>query len=351
MGTRFRRSYFGQFVFLVGLLSLIIFLQDSMLSSSPSVKEPVIMVGSPEDVRIGRKGRLGELGGEYNHVQTVPTVIAQDSLLRQQQQQRLQPSPLLQPPQPQQEQLQDDKEEQLMEVERLPGVVTSSGINSNNNNSNSDDRLGGMKEKTVQWMKTFVNLVLGHGLPNLDEVVVVEQESKVKHGMVDDEGLAVFIPETKQQDQEAEIISLPAVTVMDVPGQESIPEHQVLSSPATINFIPSPPQALPLAEPIHAKYHWTSSGIQKALDPTLEALSPLPPPRPRDKGDKLSHLEIMTWQQDQDLTECRGQKDNYEHDIENLRHVIEEQDSDLRELRGQIEAFKAQAAAFEAELE
>ncbi|KAF9145303.1 hypothetical protein BG015_011944 [Linnemannia schmuckeri] len=378
MGTRFRRSYFGQFVFLIGLLSLIIFLQDSMLSSSSSVKDPVFVVGNPEDVRNERKGGLGGLSGGYSRVQTVTTSITQDPLLGQQQkQQRQQSTPLPQPLQPQQEQPQDEKEEWLMEAERLlkadeageekmtetvaavmkttamiePAAFTPSGINNDNNHSNSDDRIGGMKEKTMQWMKTFANLLLGHGPLDLDEVVVVEQENKVRHGMVDDEGLAVFIPETKQQGQEAEIVSLPAVAVMDLPGQESIPEYQILSNPATVNLTPPPPlQAPPLAEPIHAKHHWTPSRIQKALDPTLEALTLLPPPRPQDKGDKLSRLEIVTWQQDQDLTECRGQKDNYEHDIENLRHVIEEQDSDLRDLRGQIEALKAQAAAFEVEL-
>ncbi|KAH7056209.1 hypothetical protein BKA57DRAFT_500567 [Linnemannia elongata] len=380
IGTRFRRSYFGQFVFLVGLLSLIVFLQDSMLSSSKEGERkltPVIVVGSEEDVLSGRKERLGELGGGYSRVQTVTTAIAQDSLIRQQQQkQKQQPSPLLSPPHEQKGLLQDEKEERLLEVERLlkadeeeaedmseavaavmtadtlaePDVVSSPTTT----NGNSDGRIRGVKKTTTQWLKTFANLLIGHGPVDLDDedVEVVEQGQYRTHGMVDDEGLAVFIPDIKQQGQEAEIVSVPAVVVMDVPGQESIPEYQVLPSNPTA----SPPQVpqVPQSEPIHAKYKWTTSRIQKALDPALEALSSsFPPvaPRPQDKGDKMSRLEIVSWQQEQDLTECRGQKDNYEHDIENLRHVIEEQDSDLRDLRGQIEALKAQAAAFEAEFE
>lgn len=348
-----------------------------MLSSSKESGgkvTPVVVVGSEEDVLSGRKETLGELGGGYSRVQTVTTAIAQDSLLRQQQQkqQKQQPSPLMSPPQEQQGPSQDEKEERLLEVERLlkadeeepedmtetvaavmaaailaePDVVTSP----TNSNSNSDDRIGGMKKKTMQWMKTFANLLIGHGpldLPD-EDVVVFRQGQHRKQGMVDDEGLAMFIPETKQEGEESEIVSLPAVVVMDVPGQESIPEYQVLLANPTAN---SPQVPQPKPEPIHAKYQWTSSRIQKALDPALEALSHSPPPRPQDKGDKMSRLEIVSWQQEQDLTECRDQKDNYEHDIENLRHVIEEQDSDLRDLRVQVEALKAQAAAFEAELE
>ncbi|KAF9132727.1 hypothetical protein BGX30_012540 [Mortierella sp. GBA39] len=377
IGTRFRRSYFGQFVFLVGLLSLIIFLQDSMLSSSKEgggKVTPVIVVGSEGDVLSGRKEGLGELGGRYSRVQTVTTAIAQDSLFRQQQQQKKQqPSPLPPPPQEQQGPSQDETEERLLEVERLlqadeeeaegmteteaavmvtatlaePDVVTSPTTSVNN----SDDRVGGMKETTMQWMKTFASLLIGHGDLGDEDVVVVEQGQHRKQGMVDDEGLVMFTAETKQESQEAEIASLPAVVVMDFLGQESIPDYQVLPVNPTAN---SPQVPQPQPEPIHAKYQWTTSRIQKALDPTFEALSsPSHPvaPRPQDKGDKMSRLEIAAWQQDQDLTECRGQKDNYEHDIENLRHVIEEQESDLRDLREQVEALKAQAAAFEAELE
>ncbi|KAG9071585.1 hypothetical protein KI688_005798 [Linnemannia hyalina] len=375
--TRFRRSYFGQFVFLVGLLSLIIFLQDSMLSSSKEgggKVTPVVVVGSEEDVLSGRKEGLGELGGGYSRVQTVTTAIAQDSLFRQQQQQKKQqPSPLPSPPQRQQEPLQDEKEERLLEVERLlqadeeeaedmteieaavmvtatlaePNVVTSPTTSENNN----DDRISGMKKTTMEWMKTFASLLIGHGDLKDEDMVVIEQGQRRKQVMVDDEGLAVFTAETKQLGQEAEIVSLPAVVIMDALGQESVPDYQALPINPTTN---SPKAPQPQPEPIHAKYQWTNSRIQKAFDPAFEALSSsFPPvaPRPQDKGDKMSRLEIVTWQQDQDLTECRGQKDNYEHDIENLRHVIEEQESDLSDLREQVEALKAQAAAFEAELE
>ncbi|KAG0286123.1 hypothetical protein BGZ96_009746 [Linnemannia gamsii] len=195
-------------------------------------------------------------------------------------------------------------------------------------------------------MKTFANLLIGHGPLDLDEEEALKQGQE--HGMVDDDELAVFIPQIKQQGQDAEIVSLPAVVaVMDVPGQEFIPEYQILSDPIPP---PSPPQAQEL--PLHAKYKWTTGSIQNALDPIQEALSAsFPPPRPQDKGDKMSKLEIVHWQQEQDLTECRGQKDFYEHDIENLQHVIDEQESDLRDLRAQVEALKTQAAAFEAELE
>ncbi|KAF9539151.1 hypothetical protein EC957_005762 [Mortierella hygrophila] len=377
IGIRFRRSYFGQFVFLVGLLSLIIVLQDFMLSSS---KEgggnvtPAVVVGSEEDVLSGRKEGLGELSGGYSRVQTVTTAIAQDSLFQQQQQQKKQqPSPLPSPPQEQRGPSLDEKEARLLEVERLlqadeeeaedmteteaavvvtatlaePDVVTSPTTSENNN----DDRIGGMKKTTMQWMKTFASLLIGHGDLDDEDVVVVEQGQRGKQDMVDDEGLVVFTAETKQQGQEAEIVSLPAVAVMDVLGQESLPEYQAFPVNPTAN---SPQTPQPQPEPIHAKYQWTNSRIQKAFDPAFEALSSSSPPvapRPQDKGDEMSRLEIVTWQQDQDLTECRGQKDNYEHDVENLRHVIEEQESDLRDLREQVVALKAQAAAFEAELE
>jgi hypothetical protein len=339
---------------------------------------PVIVVGSEQELRGGRIGGLeGWGGGEYSRVKTVTTATAQDSLLReqqqqQQQQQKQQPSPLPSPPQPpqqQQELSQEEMEERLQEVERLlkddeeevdeeyiapvvaalethlaeDGVVTSPRIN---NISNSYEWVGETKEKTMQWMKTFANLLIGHGPLDQDE------EEASKHGeereVEDDEELAVFIPQIKHQGQDAEIVSLPAVVAaMDVLGQESIPEYQVLSNPIPP---PSPPQAQEL--PLHAKFRWTTSSIQKALDPIQEALSSSSPsPRPQDKGDKISKLEIAQWQQEQDLTECRGQKDFYEHDIESLQHVIDEQESDLRDLRAQVEALKAQAAAFEAELE
>lgn len=316
--TRFRRSYFGQFVFLIGLLSLIVFLQDSMLSSfkeSGGKVTPVVVVGSEEDILSGRKESLGELGGEYSRVKTVTTAIAQDSLVRQrQQQQKQQSSSLPSPPQEQDGSSQDEKEERLLEVERLlkadeeepedmtetvaavlvaatlaePDVVMSPTIS----NNNSEDGIGGMKKKTMQWMKTFANILIGHGpLEYHDEDVIVGgQGQHRKQGMMHDEGLVVFIPETEQQSQESEIVSLPAV-VMDVPGQESIPEYQALPANPAAN---SPQVPQPKLEPIHAKYQWASSRIQKALDPALEAMFHSPPPRPQDNGDKVSRLEIVS---------------------------------------------------------
>lgn len=346
-------------------------LSPSAMREDEGKVTPVIVVGSEQDLQGGRKGELREWGGEYSRVKTVTTFTAQDSILRkQQQQQKKQSLSLPSPPQQQQELSQEEKEERLQEVERLlrddeeevdewstkavvavletplseDGAVKSARFN---NINSSNDRVRGTKETTMQWMKTFANLLIGHGPPDLDEEETLMQGQE--DGVMGGDELAVFIPQIKQQGQDAEIASLPTVVaVMDVLGQDSIPEYQVLSNPIPQ---PSPPQAQEL--PLHTEYQWTTDSIQKALDPIQEALSSssFPPPRPQDKVDKMSKLEIVQWQQEQDLTECRGQKDFYEHDIENLQHVIDEQESDLRDLRAQVEALKAQAAAFEAELE
>ncbi|KAG0272347.1 hypothetical protein BGZ95_011908 [Linnemannia exigua] len=323
VGGRFRRSYFGQFVFLVGLLSLIVFMQDSLLSSSRLEQSSVVVVGSEQDVG---KVKL-EDSSEYRPVETVD-LSTDPSFLQQQQGQEQQQH---------QRKVGEAVSGTLVEHDGNTAAHTRIIPNSSSNDNN-DQR--GMRAKTKQWIKTFANIIIGH---------------EPEHGLVDDEGLAVFIPEIKQVGQDAKIVSLPVV--LDVPGQASIPKYESLPDP-TIDLLLSPAAARAGAGaeqhlPPHAEHHWTGiSSIQKALDPTFQDPADLSPrPRPQDNGDQVSRLEIVQWQQEQDLSECRERNDGYEHEIEGLRHVVEEQDSDLRELRRQVDELKAQAAAIEAELE
>ncbi|KAF9124991.1 hypothetical protein BGW39_007757 [Mortierella sp. 14UC] len=169
-------------------------------------------------------------------------------------------------------------------------------------------------------------------------------------GIVDDEGLAIFILDFKHVDQDAEVVSL--LLVLDVPGEAAIPKYESLPEPTIDHLLPPPADAQQEQPPLHTKHHWTGCSIQMALDPNFQDPADAPPrPRPQDKGDQVSRLEIVQWQQEQDLSECRGRNDGYEHEIDELRHVVEEQDSDLKELRRLVEELKEQAAAIEAELE
>ncbi|KAG0373395.1 hypothetical protein BGX24_011759 [Mortierella sp. AD032] len=339
VGGRFRRSYFGQFVFLVGLLSLIVFMQDSLLSSSRLEQTPVIVVGSEHDV-----GKLKlEDSTEYSSVETaVPS--ADPSFVQEQQGQEQQPQQKGKEVDQMVQWLKEDESVGETAATVMAATLAEHGGNAAaytriipNSNNNDDDQKG-MRAKTKQWIKAFANVVIGH---------------EPEHGLVDDEELAVFIPEIKHIGQDAKYVSVPIV--LDVPGQASIPKYESLPDPS-IDFLLSPATAAAGAAqhpPLHAEHHWTGiSSIQKALDPNFQDPSDLPPrPRPQDKGDQLSRLEIVQWQQEQDLSECRGRNDGYEHEIEGLRHVVDEQDSDLKELRRQVDELRAQAAAIEAELE
>ncbi|KAF9907142.1 hypothetical protein EC991_011282 [Linnemannia zychae] len=330
VGGRFRRSYFGQFVFLIGFLSLIIFLQDSLLSPSRFGKSPVVVVGGERDVD---RVRL-EDSTEFNPVDTaVP--IPQPLLLQQQEEKQRQHKEVNEVEQLVQD-LKEDEMAEETEAATMSAPLTRDGANTAANTKitpNNNDRKG-MRAKTKQWIKSFANIIIGHD-PQL--------------GMLDDEGLAVFIPEIKQVGQEAEMVSLPLV--LDVPGKAAIPNYESLPDP-TIDPLLSQPATGVQQPPLHANQHWTGNSIQMALDPNFQDPADAPPrPRPQDKGDKVSRLEIVQWQQEQDLSECRGRNDGYEHEIDGLRHLVEEQDSDLKELRRLVDELKAQAAAFEAELE
>ena len=92
-----------------------------------------------------------------------------------------------------------------------------------------------------------------------------------------------------------------------------------------------------------------------ALDPNQQdddsTLSQHQRPPPHNNGDEFSRVAILQWQQEQDLQECQVRNDNYEHEIDSLRHVVEEQDSDLKDLQKQVDELRTQVAAFEADLD
>ncbi|KAF9095785.1 hypothetical protein BGX29_008882 [Mortierella sp. GBA35] len=302
-GGRFRRSYFGQFVFLLGLLSLIVFLQDSLLA--PDRRAAVTVEGDEE-------WSNGE--GDYRRAEVVQQELRED------------------------ERAQLDEQVQRFKMEEGVGETVAAAMAAalaNHGGGASAD--GGddsrtwtgrkeMRTKTKQWMKTVVNIITGH-----------EKE------MVDDEGLVVFIPDTKQQEQEGKegVVS----SVLDVPGQVSGPEYQSFPPQVPLSDVNEAPL------PLHAKYQWTSSSIQKALDPNQHDDIQQQRPRSQDNHDDVSRIVIAQWQQVQDLVEFQGRNDNYEHEIDNLRHQIEEQESDMNDLRRQLDELRVQNAAFEAELE
>ncbi|KAF9096996.1 hypothetical protein BGX23_010039 [Mortierella sp. AD031] len=288
-GGRFRRSYFGQLVFLLGLLSLIVFLQDSLLA--PDRRAAVTVEGDEE-------WSNGE--GDYRRAEVVQQELRED------------------------ERAQLDEQVQRFKMEEGVGETVAAAMAAALANHGGCASVDGgddsrtwtgrkeMRTKTKQWMKTVVNIITGH-----------EKE------MVDDEGLVVFIPDTKQQEQEGKegVVS----SVLDVPGQASGPEYQSFPPQVPLSDVNEAPL------PFHAKYQWTSSSIQKALDP--------------NQHDDIQQIAIAQWQQEQDLVECQGRNDNYEHEIDNLRHQIEEQESDMNDLRRQLDKLRVQDAAFEAELE
>ncbi|KAF9933906.1 hypothetical protein FBU30_004074 [Linnemannia zychae] len=330
LGARFRRSYFGQFIILMGVLSLLVFLQDAWISlSGENTVKPAVMVGREQDV-----GRASE-----------KLKIVQDP----QQQQEKRPNG--------EAENRSDKQSQVDEIiaaamaanmgeydddeASLPDI--DENISSDDENSNYSLKTS-MRQKTEEWMRSFANIIIGH---ESDEMTDDDYEKEEE----EEEELGVFIPKAKQQGQFAEVVSVPQV--MDVLGEESTPKYESLpdSSSTFDSSIDNNESNDDILNSLHEKYHWTSSSIQKALDPNQSDIDPPRRQRPQDNGDELSKVSILQWQQEQELTQCQVRNDGYEHEIDNLRHQIDEQDSDLRDLRKQVEDLKTLLVDLDADIE